>query len=1374
MTRLQSVWPTRGFMLFLLLALSVWVIPPVAAQVAPEGASAAARLAFSHPDLFVANVQKPLRDMPAELGQAVRPQLVALGASEDAAFYDLRAGRWGTLVLSQPLLPGSGAGNELTWSGLGRETPAADSDIKDAAWSAFRAYLERFAGELRVDVREVEPAAVTVREGGRLVQINARRSVDGVPVRDSLVTAVINSGNLILYGTRNWGTVSVSTRPTVSKERAAAAVLAYVASVRGGRALGEPQRVIATLQNGDDPAQVPVGEGYRYRLAWAVRVSFKADHGSWEALVDARSGELLSFRDLNQYADRKVVGGVFPVSNDGLAPGGVPDGIEQSGWPMPFADIATPGAGPFTDSGGNLSCVTAPIQTQLSGRFVRIADNCGAISEAAAAGNLDLGTSGGTNCVVPSGHSAGDTHSARTGFFEVNRIKEMGRGWLPDNPWLQDQITANMNIDLECNAFWNGSSINFYRNLGGCRNTGEIAAVFDHEWGHGMDANDSAPGISTPGEAPADMYAMLRLNDSCIGRGFFLSGTCGGNGDPCTVCTGVREADWAKRQSGFPHDIAWIVRYPAPAPPGMPPGGCGAGTQVGPCGRETHCEGSMVTEVVWDLIHRDLAGPPFNMDANTALNAVARLHYLGGGNVNSWFQCDPTGSLGGCGADSGYMQYLAVDDDDGSLANGTPHMSAIYAAFDRHQMACRVSGPGSPPVPPVNSGCAGAPAVAPTVTVTAIDKGARVTWNAVPGAQTYWVFRTDGLHGCAFGKERVAIVTGTQLIDGGLMNGRPYVYTVEAVGAHDSCRSPASACASVVPAAGPNLRIAASSVQFQGLTGDGDPFLDNCEHGRVSFAVENSGAGSQTNVRIVGVEPVSHPDVEITSTFPIPVSGSLASCVATNASFTLRAAGLAFNDTVRFRVDLASDQSPVVRSQIVELQNAESDLEAKSSQTFSFNSTDLSDREGWEVVRGTYNKAPGGAEPTGFYLASSAAQNDACDQIRSPLVRLSATSALSLYNQFSTEPPTPAFGNVFYDRANIGIFDVAEGTRTPISPDGGRLYNASGPHGTCGTEGQVGWASEVAPGQTGAGWEQSTWSPTALQLSTFAGRMTRLDAAYGTDALVSGAGFWFDQVVLTNFELQVPDQQPDDCQPPACDVIDDSDHAVDYRNGWHRKTDPGASSGRYHVRVGAQGGGNTSTPTARVSFEGDQITYFFAKSDQGGTADIYVGGVLVETLSYHSTDPSPTFGHQRTYFTSGSGPHELRIEHRSGSIYVDGFGFACDGGSPDPAAAEFHSETEVSNASAAEGPIITRTVTVGPNDRQISVLVEGSLVPLTVQLVNPSGSVIATGQALVSGLTASGLDKAVSTTGVYEVQVINAPGAFTTISISNARMVENP
>ena len=88
-----------------------------------------------------------------------------------------------------------------------------------------------------------------------------------------------------------------------------------------------------------------------------------------------------------------------------------------------------------------------------------------------------------------------------------------------------------MNIVSTCNAFWNGSTVNFYRSGGGCRNTGEIAAVFDHEWGHGMDDNDTGGGLSNSSEGYADIAAIYRLQASCVGHGFSFAttppGACG-------------------------------------------------------------------------------------------------------------------------------------------------------------------------------------------------------------------------------------------------------------------------------------------------------------------------------------------------------------------------------------------------------------------------------------------------------------------------------------------------------------------------------------------------------------------------------------------------------------------------------------------------------------------------------------------------------------------------------------------------------------------------------------------------------------------------------------------------------------------------------
>uniref|UniRef100_UPI00325FA66F hypothetical protein n=1 Tax=Sphingomonas sp. TaxID=28214 RepID=UPI00325FA66F len=65
-----------------------------------------------------------------------------------------------------------------------------------------------------------------------------------------------------------------------------------------------------------------------------------------------------------------------------------------------------------------------------------------------------------------------------------------------------------VNINQTCNAVWNGSAVNFYKSGGGCNNTGEIAGVFLHEWGHGLDQNDGG-GFDNPSEAYADVTSIM-------------------------------------------------------------------------------------------------------------------------------------------------------------------------------------------------------------------------------------------------------------------------------------------------------------------------------------------------------------------------------------------------------------------------------------------------------------------------------------------------------------------------------------------------------------------------------------------------------------------------------------------------------------------------------------------------------------------------------------------------------------------------------------------------------------------------------------------------------------------------------------------------
>ena len=94
----------------------------------------------------------------------------------------------------------------------------------------------------------------------------------------------------------------------------------------------------------------------------------------------------------------------------------------------------------------------------------------------------------------------------------------------------------------------------------------------------------------------------------------------------------------------------------------------------------------MYSEAVWSLYQREL-NSFYGYDDNTSLEIVTRLTYIAAGNIQTWYNGytqSPSGIWGGCGANSGYLSYLAADDDNGDINDGTPHMSAIFKVCIKH------------------------------------------------------------------------------------------------------------------------------------------------------------------------------------------------------------------------------------------------------------------------------------------------------------------------------------------------------------------------------------------------------------------------------------------------------------------------------------------------------------------------------------------------------------------------------------------------------------------------------------------------------------------------------------------------------------------
>ncbi len=646
-----------------------------------------------------------------------------------------------------------------------------------------------------------------------LWQIVFDRVVNGIPVADDQYIFHIGHGNLISFGATRWGRITASPSPSLPSDVALQNLLQYMGI--------DPYEAVDFL-NTDELLYLPLaasgkshdlyagtaGEGYASTLAWKFVMRVPGEPGTWVGMVDAHSGAILALYDDNKYA--QVKGGVYPESADGICP----SGCEQPNFPMPFADVTIGGSPQTANTMGMFDCSPAGsiATTTLNGPYVYVHDNCGAISESVTCDeDLDLRTSGGADCAVPDGSSAGNTHSARSSFYSINRAKETARFWLPSNSWLQSKLTDNVNINSTCNAYWDGA-VNFYKSGGGCRNTAEIAGVVLHEWGHGFDQNDGG-GYDNPSEAYADVSDYMYDHTSCIGRGFYVSQECSGYGNPCLDCTGIRDQDWDMREDHTPSTAAGFIMN-----------NCGGGG--GPCGRETHCEGYLAAETVWDLAARDL--PAAGYDQPTAWQIMDRLWYASrGGSSGNAYNCSPPNS-DGCGSSTWFTKFRTVDDDDGNLSNGTPHAEAIFDAFSRHNIACGTESDAA------NTNHTICPSIGTTtVSGSAGSNSASLSWTEVANASQYYILRND--FNCDWSFSVIATVAAptTTYTDPDLANDFTEYYRVLPVGANSSCLGTVSDCVNVTP------QPFAGSVKL-------DRALYNCSYDTITITVRDANVGASS------------------------------------------------------------------------------------------------------------------------------------------------------------------------------------------------------------------------------------------------------------------------------------------------------------------------------------------------------------------------------------------------------------------------------------------------------------------------------------------------------------------------------------------------
>ncbi len=233
------------------------------------------------------------------------------------------------------------------------------------------------------------------------------------------------------------------------------------------------------------------------------------------------------------YQENKVCNGVIGTVRGLTTQGTGADECEQELYePMPYILVSGGGQSAYANENGFFeldTTGTVSVSTGVSGRFFNVSNNAG--SDGSASATI---SDGGSSFVSHNESNTSEAERAEVNsYIEANAVRDFILNYAPNYPTVstQEDFQVNVGVSGTCNAFYNGTSINFYNAGGGCNNTA-FSVIVHHEYGHHMIAT-AGSGQGAYGEGKSDVMSVLMTGDPQLARGFF-QGDCS---------NGIRNAD---------------------------------------------------------------------------------------------------------------------------------------------------------------------------------------------------------------------------------------------------------------------------------------------------------------------------------------------------------------------------------------------------------------------------------------------------------------------------------------------------------------------------------------------------------------------------------------------------------------------------------------------------------------------------------------------------------------------------------------------------------------------------------------------------------------------------------------------------------------
>jgi len=496
------------------------------------------------------------------------------------------------------------------------------------------AFIKNYVTMFGVSAAEVEPWELCAHGGSSIPLMPGddgapkftlhtyRQVLDGIPVYRSdlrLLTRNTRINDLVWAGNALRPMNGFRPDPAVlEKPNAQAAMDAAEQmrpSLRGGE-MTSPELVIyaGTDANFVTPRLALVFTGRTFAQPW------EPGYGKWEFVADAATGEIL-FSE-NKLHDVDVSGRISGVATTGIK---AAECNPEADAGLPYAQVTIGALTTFADVNGNYTITGVPagnfsVSAAPRGRFFATYNPTNIVAPTVGAANVPNVqlNAANTDQVVRAGVNA---------YLQANVVRDMVVAASPAYPTIAGQTNFRINVAVSgtCNAFYDGSSINFYSSGGGCNNTA-FYDVVHHEYGHHV-VNAGGSGQGQYGEGMGDCMGVIISDQPILGFGF----------QSCAA--GIRTANNT-------------LQYPQ-----------GSGVEI-------HTAGQLISGCVWSTRNELVAAGIPNYQTllqRLCVNSVP---------LHSGTEIAPDITI----------DWLTLDDTDGNINNGTPHYAYINAGFTAHNM----------------------------------------------------------------------------------------------------------------------------------------------------------------------------------------------------------------------------------------------------------------------------------------------------------------------------------------------------------------------------------------------------------------------------------------------------------------------------------------------------------------------------------------------------------------------------------------------------------------------------------------------------------------------------------------------------------------